>query len=467
MTLFYAKFAPSGPNAPDRLESLEHGIPKGLVMSRNNDGSTLSVFGDDTWDMRNYGANSPWSFTSWHVGERDDYLYQTLKEEIKTAFWLVCFNSQVASDRATNSYVKDLVMLRKLAKLCHRVGVSFGEAADSSQFQAALRASIVSMAEGGEALSGYTAGSISHRLNHFHAMHHNPDVARHVNVPLFVPEADLQDVCAIAHKVQLEVVRNQKQTPLIPTRILANLLTGIEKRLADLEPHLDNILQFAKALRNPAYWCSNSQQYTSNRRRIGHSGRWCDAEPYAVGRKETLELFGLSEWAANLDLLESPNLNVIKAYLKTSQLMASILVHAYTGMRHSEVIVMPYLAYVEHDIPHFGKAGFIISHLKKFAGDNYSDTLLWATGGLAKRAVQAAQKITRIFWAMNSDDPFPEGHAPLWLAHDWAPIRSRILYPWPLFHPTLRAGRKYSLQLLRQHTRPHHRTDRHERANDV
>lgn len=435
MTIFYAKFAPSGPEAPDRLEDLKSGIPKDMVMSRNSAGQKISLFGDDVWDMRTYGAKSLWSFTSWHTGEQDDPLYKTIKEELKTIFWLVCFNSKIASDNSANTYERDLMMLRKLARLCQLVGVTFNEAAQSHQFQVALRASIVAMSEGGIALTGDNAGTLSRRLNHLHAMHYNPTVREHIHVPLIVPEQDLKEVCAMCNSSLRKALGSQKQTPLIPTRILANLLTGIEQQLTELEPYLDNILRFSKALRSPLYWCNSYIDYNNNRRRlelIGMPSYWEKEKSHAVGKIETLERYGLEKWAEKLDMSEGPNLNSIKSYLKSSQQMASILVHAYTGMRHSEVVVMPYRAYVEHEIPHFGEAGFIVSYLKKFAGDNYSDALIWATGGLAKFAVQVAQKIAQIFWALNTDAPFPEEHAPLWLSHDWAPNRKRVSYRWPL-----------------------------------
>jgi len=411
---FFVSFEVHKDGKPDRTETIEGGIPQNYVLSRSLDGTPLSTFADNTWDFTPYGAQSKWSFDSWNKGERDE-LHLILQEEIKTILWLSMFNPSLNSSRAggINSFSSRVTLLRALANMAYRLNTSLLIAAESPQFQVALRSSITS-ATHTRAFSGPQASPLSLLLRDLHSMAHQDDIALNIKLPIIVPESSMEDLLILARRSYHEAEDNRKQTPLIPTRILANLISGCEKKLSEIEPLLKNILDFVDGIKsNPLLWCDDGLNYQSNLKRINskQTATWGALKESAVGKEETVERYELTgffkKWNIN-------DLKSFQAVLKKHQLLASILVHAYTGMRKSEIKVMPYKSYIEHEVPHFGKVGFIVSHLKKFSVDNYSEALLWVTGGPIESIIKISQKISRIKWRYATNDPFIESQSPLW-----------------------------------------------------
>ena len=433
--LYFLNFDVDPKFAPGRIESLGSGIPSDFIISRNQDGSIKSIFSDPIWDMRMYGAQGPFYFESWHRGEKDD-LSQTLTHEIQTILWMAMFNPWIAKKgKKINSYNNVLTCLRTLAKMAYRIGTTLENAHLNPKFQAALKASAASVIEDGA--ERVQIQSLKIIIKCCHTAKHLKD-SGYAFPYRIVSESEYDQWL-----VRLKVARNDlsdesKRTPLIPVRILANLISGIEKELENLRPHLDGFVSLFEAIySDQKLWCDRDSNIRFNINRIKKSGRtWPNKSQNTnviLTKEETLQQFHLDEFLKSENI--SFNLQPICSYFKRAFEMARILLFIFTGMRASEQRVMPFDCYKELDIPNFGGVSFLFSHTTKMAQDNYSGIVQWVTAPIAKMAVEVAQKITRINWIRNTPKPFPADHktVPLWLSsHRAKPCKNYTHYDFPI-----------------------------------
>lgn len=436
---FYAKFDCGSTPQPDTTNLTGKNIDPNFVISRTADGSTLSTFGMDEWNLKVYGTKYVWNFTTWHQGEKDE-LFHIIKNEIKTLLWLLMFSPWVMnggkSTTKAGSYTSHHSLLRSLAKIAYRLHTPLESAHKNAQFQVALKASLASSFE--DISIERNASIFGKFLSDTHTLFNHEETSPFTNL-LIVPKEELHEWRIRCNKKSHDLARNKKQTPLIPTRILANLIEGCEAHLKAVEPHLDNLIEFINAIyADELLFCDNSQHYDSNVKRLNTIGYAITSNGFRkikakiISKDMTISRFNLEAFFAEQDLI--PDLKELKAALAITQGIAATLVLAYTGMRKSEALVMPYKCYQEIEIPNFGNAPCVISHTEKFAADNYSNSMLWVAGKPAKLAIEVAQKIAQAFWAMNTNKPFPikpDNIVPLWLGSLWSTAETKH-YDYPI-----------------------------------
>jgi hypothetical protein len=382
-----------------------------------------------------YGAQARFYFEAWHKDEKDD-LSKTLTHEIKTITWMAMFNPWIAKKgKKVNSYSGLISCVIALAKVAYRIGTTLENAHLNPKFQAALKAGVASVIDDGSVR--LQVRPIKSVIRCCHAAQHYEDSAN-VFPYRIVPESEY-DQWLVRLSVAFHASSHKsKRTPLIPVRILANLIIGIEKELDKVRPHLDGLVNLFEAIySNPNIWCDRDTDVYKNNQRIKKSGRLrhtqSQAASVAYTKEETLQQF-------NLDgLFKSENISFdvrnISSYLKQVFDLASTLFFIFTGMRSSEQRVMPFDCYEELDIPNFGNVSFLFSHTTKMAQDNYSGIVQWVTDPIAKKAVEVVQKITLINWIKNTPEPFPADHktVPLWLSsHKPKPDENYVHYDFPI-----------------------------------
>ena len=208
------------------------------------------------------------------------------------------------------------------------------------------------------------------------------------------------------------------------------------------EAYLDQLESFIKAVyRDPLLWCENGYGYSINIKRCKRLYPELKTELYkgikrnTVGSLATIERFGLTEYFRTHGIT---CLRGLSRHISELQILCSFIVHAFTGMRRSEVEVMPYDPILSKTVSGFGEINLIVSHLKKFADNNYSQATFWATSQAGVYAVSIAQKLARLQWFRQqpANGRFPTKNMPLWVgpkkrelhqAHYAAPI-SGMLY---------------------------------------
>lgn len=405
--------------APGRLESLGYNVPSNFIISRNIDGTINSIFSDPAWDMRMYGAVNRFHFESWHSGEKDS-LSQTLVHEIKTIAWMAMFNPWIAKKgKKVNSYSEVIMTLSTLAKVAYRIGTTLENAHLSPKFQAALKSGVASVIE--DLSVRVYPRSLKLIIKCCHATQHHEN-SSHAFRYHIVPESEYDQWMVRLTVTQNESRYKSKRTPLIPVRILANLIGGIEEKLDKVRPHLDGLVSLFEALySDPELWCDIGSNVRVNKNRIRNAGR-----PWPLKSQETKILFTKEETLQRFHLdgyLNSEgiafDIKPILHHLGSVADMARVLLYIFTGMRKSEQRVMPFDCYKEIDIPNYGVASFLFSHTTKMAQDNYSGIVQWVTDPIAKKAIEVVQAIARITWIRMTPKPFPNDHntVPLWLSN--------------------------------------------------
>lgn len=405
---------------PDQVERIPtSGIAPETVTARSLAGEVVSRFRDDSWDCRAYGQLGPFHFASWWDESKRgsmDELARTLTDEIKLIHWLLQNNTTANGGRSRGQATAVLVMspLKCIAKIAYGLGITLDEAEHSTKFQVALKTSIVASVVGfnsPDALNVLLAD-----LAHFQSVS-NIECA----VPRLVPEDALHDTLSLLLRLKKKKLAKKEQTPLIPTRIFATFITGALEQLNALEPHLPKLEAFIKGVyADPYLFSDKSIDWNHNTMRVKllypdrEFPSYLTAKSELVSRAETLSRYGLSELFVAYDI---NSVKKVGSLITHHQLLCVMLIHAFSGMRKSEVNIMPYEPVIHQAAKGFGDLPVFVSHLKKFEQANYSRALTWATSKEGVYAVQIAQQLARLNWFKHrpANEAFPD-NAPLWIS---------------------------------------------------
>ncbi len=405
---------------PDQIECIPIiGIDPETVTARNLAGEVVSRFRDDSWDCRAYGQKGPFHFASWWDESKRgpmDELARTLTDEIKLIHWLLQNNTTANGGRSRGQVTLIIVMssLKGIAKIAHGLGITLHEAELSTKFQVALKTSIAASAVG---LTNHDAlNSLLADLAHFQSVS-----SIKCAVPRLVPEEALYDIQSLLQRLKNKKLAKKEQTPLIPTRLLAMLITGALEQLNALEPHLSKLEAFIKAVYAfPHLFNDGDVDWYNNIRRVkrlypdSEFSSYLAVKNLCVSRAETLRRYGLRELFVAHDI---DSVRGVAKLISHHQVLCVMLIHAFSGMRRSEVRVMPYEPVIHQAAKGFGDLPVFVSHLKKFEQANYSRALTWATSKEGVYAVQVAQQLARLDWFRNrrANETFPD-NAPLWIS---------------------------------------------------
>lgn len=386
--------------APDTTDELAHsGIDPNYVISRDKNGNVLSLFIHNSWDCRIYGAKHIFHYESWWdtntCGPMDNLAY-TITDEIKKLHFLCQFETtaNAGRTRGMSHILQVMSLLRAIAKIAHALAISLAEAHGSTKFQVALRSSISSVGQ------GFASQPALMALLKDAAFWQGVGTIR-CEVPRLVPEADLSDVLTLLKKKRNVSVDQSEQNPLIPTRLFGKIISGALNQLKAAEPYLPRLEAYVKAVQSDPRLCvEGSSHYSMNVLRIREL--YPDQTFPAQGKQqclstlETMDRFELATYAKQVGL---KSLNSIDGHITHLQVLCILLIHAFSGMRRSEVQVMPFEPIVHSAAKSFGDLPILVSHLQKFSkSGNYSRPVVWATSQEGLYAVRIAQQLTQIRW---------------------------------------------------------------------
>ncbi|MDO9518619.1 MAG: hypothetical protein Q7L19_00215 [Pseudohongiella sp.] len=405
---------------PDQIKRIPIlGIDPETVIARNLAGDVVSRFRDDIWDYRAYGQRSPYYFASWwnesELGPMDK-LARTLTNEIKLIFWLQQNNNTANGSRSRGKSLAllSLTTLKSIAKMAHGLGITLQEAEQSAKFQVALKTSIAAASVGfkaHDALNGIL-NDVAHFQN---------DSNIECIVPRLVPEPSLHDVQSLLKRSKNKKLEEKEQTPLIPTRLFARFIARALEQLNNIEPHLPNLEAFLKAVyADPQLFYNDHNDWRNNVKRVeriypNHAfSDYSVAERAGVTSAETLRRYELHDLFIALEI---DSLRTLGRVITHHQVLCVMLIHAFSGMRYSEVRVMPFEPVIHQAAKGFGDLPVLVSHLKKFESANYSRALTWATSKEGVYAVHIAQQLARLNWFRNrpADEALPD-NCPLWIS---------------------------------------------------
>lgn len=402
---------------PDQIERVTMGgIDPETVTARNLAGEVVSRFRDDSWDCRAYGQKSTFNFATWWDESKRGSMNRRariLTDEIKLIHWLLQNNTTANGGRSRGQATLREVMspLKGIVKIAYRLALTLEEAEHYSDFQVALKTSITTSAVGFN--NHDTLNILLSDLAHFQSVSNIQ-----CEVPRLVPEDALHDTQSLLQRLKKKKLTKKEQTPLIPARLFAKLITGALDQLNVLEPHLPKLEAFIKAVyADPNLFCGN---YVERKNNISRAKRLYPDREFSldksmwVSKVETLKRYGLCELFAAHDI---DSIRGVAKLITHYQVLCVMLIHAFSGMRKSEVCVMPYEPVIHQAAKGFGDLPVFVSHLKKFEQANYSRALTWATSKEGVYAVKIAQQLARLDWFKSrpANEIFPD-NAPLWIA---------------------------------------------------
>ncbi len=423
--------------SPDSTGEIKStGIDPEFIIARNTERKVISRFKDDSWDYTPYGALSKIWFDSWWSSEKGpmDGLARTLTDEIKTLHWLSGFETTSNAGRSRGlAYLAGIIQpLRAIAKMCHLLGISLAEAEHSPHFQVGLRTSIANAREGFK--DSIRLDGLLKDLNYWQGVEKIT-----CNVPRIVPEADLSDVLALCKKSHNRKLERRDPTPLVPTRLFGKLIGGALAQMEAAQPYLPRLEALIQAVyADPLLWVCDSHSYMVGLKRVKRVypdkvfPAWSKRANEPTSPEGVLARFGLTDYAEQH--MQFEDFRDIEEHISHLQGLCVLLIHAFTGMRTSEVRVMPHEPVVHGFAKGFGDLPVVVSHLKKFTDKgNYSKPLVWATAEQGLYAVKIAQQIARLNWFRNrpADAPLPS-NLPLFIAPRINRIDNRGHYPIPI-----------------------------------
>ena len=427
---------PDPHQAPDTTELVNRsGIDPEYVIARDKVGNVLSRFKHNKWDCRIYGAGSTFNFdTWWNTNTRGpmDALALRLTEEIKVLFWLCMFETTANAGRSRGmSYLSQVLgILRAIAKMAHALNLPLAEADTNAQFQVALRSSIANVDH------GFASPVAIMALLKDAAFWHQLKTVE-CSLARLVPEADLTHLLTLLQSKTRILEDQQEQYPLIPTRLLGKIISGAREQLKTAEPYLLRLEDYIKAVNADPSLCANKGSYRDNLKRVRrlHPNctfkTWPEVEGQSLSTAETLEKFGLTTYAKQAGLKD---LTSIDGHITHLQVLCIFLIHAYSGMRRSEVRVMPFEPTVDSVAKGLGNLPVFISHLKKFTQrGNYSRPLVWATCEEGLYAARIAQQLSRLKWFRNhpGGETLPS-NIPLFIGDEFTNTGPQIHYSLPI-----------------------------------
>lgn len=425
--------------APDSIEYVsKSGIDPNYVISRDKAGKIISQFKDNKWDLRVYGAKVTFNFESWwdaKIHEQMDPLARRLTDEIKVICWLIIFETTTNAGRSRGMvHLRQSVsILRAIAKLAYALNLSLAETHTNPQFQVAFRSSI-SNVDTGFSFPSSLMGLLRDLAFWNQLTTIECDVAR------LVPEADLANLLTLIQGKARTREDQKKNYPLIPTRLLGKIIGGAQGYLKAAEPYLSRLENYIKAVNaDPSLCTSESRCYSDNLKRVMRLypdrtfKTWPEAKEHSLNNSQTLERFGLTDYAKQM---EFNDLRSIDAHITYLQVLCILLIHAFSGMRQSEVQVMPFEPTVNLKAKGLGDLPVFISYLQKFSHrGHFSRPLAWATSEEGLYAARIAKQLALLTWFRSNPigDQLPS-NVPLFIGKGYSNSTPLIHYSLPIAH---------------------------------
>jgi hypothetical protein len=378
MTIFQAKInLPQGAVLPDEYDIDLGRIPSdGFVISRNNDGSTLSTYGQLSWDRTPYepdGRTVKLHFVFWGKGK----LTQQRVDLVAELHWLMFIMMYLRPGRPLSNatYKYYLYSMHVIARLCDSRSIKIQDFLSNPRL-------LLESANNIEYWSYYWSRIIKllHKLG--------PDVVGfNVAKKEIAPKLD-----AISQAYN----KKQKQHPPIPTRIYSSILLSLKQDLQEFEQVADRILGLYRE-------CTNDFL----------SGRTTSQQ--SIIRKDTAQEYGgiRPEFAELLKKYNLENYWAKKGYVKTvwglssaitsMMVTASLQIEAFTGMRTNEVQSLPHhcLDIVERN----GSDHYIVKgRVTKHSGGLRKRTR-WVTSESGKRAILLMQRFSEAIYKSRGKIP--------------------------------------------------------------
>lgn len=380
MTRYQAKIQlPQNAIAPDEYDQSNGRIPADdFVVSRDKNGSTLSVYGDLRWTLTPYapdGRTTTLCFDFWDKGEitaqRDH-----LARELRWLMFLLIYrrSGHALGNGSLRNYIK---FLQDLARFCESRALQVQEVLAYPPW------AIESLGK-----NRYLAGILASLANTLHEL--GPDVVGFE----VMSKASIRDVNRYYH----DWAEESKQHPPIPTRLYSIILSSLNAELEEFNSIADRIIALVEqCTSDPLMGRSISSQWKiRNKRGMG----------IETGRPDfayLLRMHNLENYWSSKGYKKS--ICGLSTALTEAMITASLQIQAFTGMRANEVESLPYHCLDEVKRNDDGSVHYIVNgRVTKFSHGKIK-RVQWVTSESGKMAILIAQRIANAIYSTRGEIP--------------------------------------------------------------
>lgn len=373
-----ALFYESSFNSEKKCAQPDHYVPNlkkicrpnsDFVISRKNDGSILSRYGDDTWFLWPY-RNTPRRISALNFSD----FPITIKGDIKWVLFILIYmadNGRV-STLCPASLAQYMQILKNLGLFSHEKNTTPCEVLGSEQL---LRNYVDHLISQGKTFTSFVS----------------------LLTQLFSIGVNLTGIQVMNEKTIEEIRKSygyyfkaRRQHAVIPTRIYSHLISQYWNIIDIFKTNQEKIARLIKScIADPAYARCEVVQ-----RRSGYR-----IHNYLPFFKEAAKAHELTEFFSRFKVRD---VNQLSRFLAQIQYTCKELIHAYSGMRDNEALSLKIdCLHVEKnkhgDIVHlFGETSKLVGQRK---------TTAWVTSIEIKKAVDVAQSIANLILQHRGFDP--------------------------------------------------------------
>lgn len=423
---------------PISLESFEKkdgvvDIPKNnseLVISRHANGDVISKFKDDVWDLTCYSIkNTRWLFKHDSINPKDEKekdLILRIEYQTKLIMLLLLTDSQYTKGVRIkpSSRTRYFRVIKSLSFIAFNEGLDLFQIHESEWFFKKLIESFKALP--------YTSRTPSTFLLIAEFLHYVNNTCD-FDCPVIVSYEKIDKIRKYVVPYKKEQLNRQKigsLTPLIPTRIYANIIADATRMVNDFLEVSDSLIEFCfRKIDEPLFGVSKNSNGRFHARVLSafqeKYGRAYDPTlDHNITMTEGVEMYGLKEYFEEYPIeINMPSgffkygFSMLRKHLGKVSSAARILILTYSGMRNHEKTILSHDCFNYVDLPEVGEIPIIIGRTSKFVSSNYSESELpWATCEEVRPAVEAARKISKFFIYANTGNDlseYPESERPL------------------------------------------------------
>lgn len=363
-----------------------------FVISRKSDGTPLSYYSDDHWDFSTYRmskGNTKIYFNS-HLKGGDHQQKMIENQHRKLMFSLIYFGRKSLS---VGTIVSRHYAVRALAIECEDIGKTL---IDINEEDGPLNSLIQKQ----------TSKNLSLRAlaNLFSDLHQIPTEVTGI------PHISGKMIALLKRSTIAPAMA--KQHAVIPQRLYLSLINSLEDCLDDFNSVSKNLYELVlNAVDDIAYARAEITQY----HRHGIYGD--DLRP---NFSSALAIHNLKEWAQTRKI---NSLQEVAKYLSYIQIASKLTIHAFTGMRDSEVAYLTTTCLQKVKLAERSVI-LVVGGTSKLSGQHTD--VSWVGTKEVEKAVQCAKSVSRIIATGSKKDLNKESHTPLFLSPTLLPFVSKI-----------------------------------------
>jgi hypothetical protein len=351
---------------PDSCASPSHYLSAegDFVISRTTDGSVVSCYKHNSWNMKPYDAQGRcvYNFARWTEGSTNNQLATLIIEEMK--------RTQLARmylyhrPRKPNSI--KITVINNLARLAFNNNLSLSELFEDANFNRLLLPSFAELGRG-------RMRDILKLIKELFDVR-----LKHREFKLAPAEYVFIERMQALYDEHPKTQRDEpKQTKLIPSRLYAALISALDAELDTFNDNGEAIVEFFRQRKDNPHF--GMPMYDNSRYK--DTIHWDKAVSQTMLGSH-FERFSVKDWRG------------LFGYLGQIQLAAKYWIHLFSGMRDNEALHLPADTFTK-----ICAAGVDITILRgytsKIAGENQTETF-WITIPIVEKGVIAARYVGKI-----------------------------------------------------------------------